>query len=390
MRSVIFPLIFLLLLTLVSASRDFYQILNIPRTSTPQQIKSAYRSLSKKWHPDKNPDNPDAHSKFVELAAAYEVLSDPEKKEVYDKYGEEGLNQQGGGGGGRGGPGGGDPFDMFAKFFGGSGHFGQHRHPQTPRGPTLETILAVPLRSLYTGSTIPLSLEKQQICTECLGTGARSAEDVVTCGQCRGSGRVIRKHQLAPGIVQQVQMGCDKCGGKGKEIKHVCTTCHGSKVVRGTTEFEVEIEPGMMKGHKIVFEGEADESPDWEAGDLVLIIEEQEPTTSSPSYPFRRRGQDLYTTVLLPLQDALLGSWTRTIDLFGQRTITLSRARGEVVQPGHVEVREGDGMPVCGKEGQWGRMYVEYVVVLPEGKVEAFLRELEVVFGKEKGEKDEL
>ncbi|PQE04623.1 chaperone dnaj protein [Rutstroemia sp. NJR-2017a BBW] len=237
-----------------------------------RDIKRAYRTLSKKYHPDKNPGDETAKQKFVEVAEAYEALSVPETRKIYDQYGHEGLKQrqQGGGGGGHH-----DPFDLFSRFFGGGGHFG-HQHGQR-RGPDMEVRVGIPLRDFYNGHSTEFQLEKQMICEECEGTGSADGQ-VDTCNACHGHGVQIKKHQLAPGIFQQVQVKCDHCDGQGKTIKHKCPVCSGSRVVRKVQTHQLVIERGAPKGKQVNYENEADESPDWVAGDLHVTLVEKEPS----------------------------------------------------------------------------------------------------------------
>jgi len=317
--------------------------------------------------------NTSASEKFVQIAEAYDALSTPEHRKIYDQYGPDGLAQhkQGRGSGG----GGHDPFDLFSRFFGGSGHFGQQSGQR--RGPDMEVHVSVPLRDFYTGHDHEFSIEKQQICEECEGCG--SADGAVdTCGQCGGRGVVVQKHMLAPGIFQQVQAHCDRCGGKGKTIKHRCKVCDGARVVKKTVTHTLVVEKGMPRGARVVYENEADESPDWEAGDLVVHIGEKEAVweegVRDDGTFFRRKGRDVYWKEVLSLREAWMGGWERVVTHLDGREVRLGRGRGEVVQPGMVEVREGEGMPVWMQEQEesrmgeeeWGRLFVEYVVVLPD------------------------
>ncbi|KAK9476499.1 hypothetical protein V1514DRAFT_336583 [Lipomyces japonicus] len=348
------------LLALVSAGEDYYNVLGIDRTATEKQIKTAYRQLSKKFHPDKNPGDKDAEAKFVQIAEAYEVLFDKEKREIYDKYGEEGLKQQQQGGGGPGGPGGHDPFDLFSRFFGGQGHFRGAR-----RGPNMEAQVTVTLQDIYRGRTIEFEVDVQAVCDGCGGTGSADGQRH-RCGGCQGRGMKVVRRQLAPGMYQTVQMPCDECGGQGSVIAHACKTCAGRKVVRETRRHEVSVQRGMPKGARVVFENEADESPDWEAGDLYVEIVEDEHDTAG-HLGFRRRGADTFRREVLTAAEAAHGGWQRQIEfLAGAGTnVTLARAVGIAVQPGEREVVRGKGMPVWQREGKYGDLVVEYVVVLP-------------------------
>lgn len=334
-----------------------------------------------------------AREKFVEIAEAYEVLSSSTTRKIYDQYGHEGVKQhrQGGAAGGGAAH---DPFDLFSRFFGGGGHFGHA--PGHRRGPDMEMRVSLPLRDFYNGREIRFMIEKQQICEACEGTGSAD-QQVSTCDKCHGRGMVIQKHMLAPGMFQQVQMGCDKCGGRGKTINKPCAVCHGQRVVRKEVETSATVEPGMAKGTRIVFENEADESPDWVAGDLVLILDEKEPELGGSDEErtdgtfFRRKGKHLFWKEVLSVREAWMGDWTRNITHLDGHVVQLGRTRGHVVQPLSVETVKGEGMPIW-SDGHiheqtepaedHGHLYVEYTVVLPDQMESGMEKEFYALFEK--------
>lgn len=306
------------------------------------------------------------------MAEAYEALSDAESRKIYDQYGHEGLKQrqQGGGGGHH------DPFDLFSRFFGGGGHFGHQ--PGQRRGPDMEVRVGVPLRDFYNGHSTEFQLEKQQICEECEGSGSADGE-VDTCKQCGGHGIQVKKHMLAPGIFQQVQVQCESCGGQGKIIKHKCPVCSGSKVVRKVSTYQLVIEKGAPKGQRIKYENDADESPDWVAGDLHVTLVEKDPSLEEDNEGkvdgsfFRRKGDDLYWTEVLSLREAWMGGWTRNLTHLDGHVVHLSKKRGQTIQPNQVERISGQGMPKWHEDGdsvyhqtQFGDLLIEYIVVLPD------------------------
>ncbi|KAF9310014.1 DnaJ- protein scj1 [Podila horticola] len=339
------------LATVALAGADYYKVLGLTRSASTKEIKKQYKVLSRKYHPDKNPGNKVAEEKFVEVAAAYEVLSDKDKKTVYDRYGEEGLKQQQGQGGGFH-----DPFDIFAQFFGGGA---RHQHGQHERrGPEMRMELEVTLEELYSGNSIEIEVSKQVICGHCGGSGAKSSDDVVTCSGCHGHGAKTVKHMLAPGMFQQFRQTCDECGGKGKMIRHKCPICSGTKVQRGSEQLTIVIEPGMADGATIVFDREADESPDLVPGDVIFDLR------TRPHSIFERRGDALYTYVTISLEQALLGFNLEIKHLDG-KVVTLTR--GAAVTPyGFVQTLKGQGMPIKGSRGDFGDLFVEYKVVFPE------------------------
>lgn len=325
--------------------------------------------MSKKYHPDKNPNDEGAHQKFVDIAEAYDVLIDPDMRQIYNTQGHEGVKkykQK------MSGPGAGmhDPFDLFSRFFGGGGHF----HSGQRKGPNMEFRIAIPLRDFYIGQTHEFLTEKQVICSKCSGSGSEDGERD-TCQKCHGQGMVLQKHMLAPGIFQQMQMQCDQCGGKGSTVKHKCKVCGGERVVRQNETFEVDVEKGMLKGTTVTFENEGDESPDWAAGDVIVHLqerdaelEEYEEVRTDGTF-FRRKEQNLFWREVLSLREAWMGDWTRNLTHMDGHIVQLSRQRGQVVQPGAVEVIPGEGMPIWRHEGDGpthGALHVEYVVVLPD------------------------
>merc|ERR1712000_549606 len=213
----------------LAKGRDFYKILGIQRDATDRQIKKAYRTLSKKWHPDKN-SSPEAKTKFADISAAYEALSDEEKRRIYDQEGEEGLSQEAQGRGGR---------------------------NQKQQFPALHIELPITLKDIYNGRTFRIMNKKTILCQKCRGTGSDNPDDVKKCTKCRGTGVVTTTRQIGPGFVQQMQSECPVCKGKGKIIKTKCTKCHGSKVEHGhEEELTVVVEQGMPDGEEIILEQE--------------------------------------------------------------------------------------------------------------------------------------
>lgn len=383
----------LLFLTIALATQqDFYKILQLDKSCNDRDLKRAYRTLSKKFHPDKSTGD---EKKFLEVAEAYEALSDPTTRKIYDQQGHEGLERhrkQGQGGGGHH-----DPFDLFSRFFGGGGG---GRQSGVRRGPDMEVQLRVPLRDFYTGREVEFSLEKQQICDHCTGSGSEDGK-VETCTKCSGRGIIVQKHMLAPGMFQQVQMHCDQCGGQGQQIKHRCKVCGGAKVVRKSVTLVADVEPGMSRDHRIVFEGEAEEHPDHVAGNLNVVVSELDPRLGGSAKSsllertdgtfFRRKGRDLYWREILSLREAWMGDWSRNLTHLDGHVVQLSRPRGQVVQPGQIDTVTGQGMPIwhdghvhehSDEIATHGNLHVEYQVVLPDQLDRAAEKEFWGVFEK--------
>lgn len=335
----------------VEAGKDYYEILGVSRDASPQKIKRAYRELSKKWHPDKNPGNQEASAKYTEIANAYEVLSDEQKRRTYDQYGEEGLKQ-----GGQGGVKFTNPFDLFSQFgFGGGGH--QHSHQAEQRkGPNVEIPLEVTLKDLYLGQEFKVAHKKQVLCPKCRGTGAKDPDDVHVCPDCKGSGTKVYTQQLGPGFMTQTQRTCDKCGGKGKIIKSTCPFCSGKKTSVDEDYFTVTVERGMPNGHAIVFEQESDEAPETTPGDVIFKIK------TAPHKRFERRGNDLHLKMNISLLEALVG-FSKNIKHLDDHDFVVKKE--EVTKPGEIIKIDGEGMPLHNYPTETGDLYVEIGIKMP-------------------------
>ncbi|KHJ31437.1 putative chaperone j-domain-containing protein [Erysiphe necator] len=382
-------IVLLCFLQIVTCEEDYYKLLGVTRDASIKEIKRAYRQLSKKYHPDKNPGDNEAKKKFAKVAEVYEALSDQEMRRIYDDYGHEGVKKQSQGGG-RGGYQ--DPMDLFSRFFGGRGPLGNQQGQR--RGPDLEVRIGVALKDFYNGHITEFKIEKQQICDECDGSGSADGK-VDICQACGGHGIQIKKHQLAPGIYQQIQVSCDVCRGRGKSIKNKCPVCNGNKVVRKVNTFPLIIEKGAPNGKVIHYENDADESPDYESGDLRVTLFEKEPSLEEDNELkvdgtfFRRKGDNLYWKEVLSLREAWLGSWTRNITHLDGHVVALGRPRGVVVQPGQVEHVTGQGMPKWHENGDsvyhstdYGDLIVEYTVILPDQMIKGMEKDFWALWEK--------
>jgi len=348
----------------VAAAKDLYATLKVGRGASKREIKRAYRKLSRTMHPDKNPDDPEAESKFMEVTRAYEVLTDDKLKAAYDRGGERGLEQaekQAGGGGGG--------FNPFAEMFGfgGGGNGGGEK-----RGPSVEIEFEVSLEELYSGTELEAQVAKQVICPSCDGSGAEDPDDVATCPVCKGRGVTITRHQMAPGFVQQMQTTCKKCGGKGKIVKSICSACGGAKVVPGSSIIDLYIEAGAPDGHRLEFPMEGDQAPDTVPGDIVFVLR------SAPHEFFARdpNGVDLHTRIAIPLIDALVGFEAEFEHLDGH-SYTVENAG--ITKPGQILRIEGEGMPHYEISDARGDLFVTVDVVMPKTlstKQKAALRDI--------------
>ena len=325
-------------------------MLGLTKSASSADIKKAYKELSRKYHPDKNGGD---DAKFVEISAAYEVLSDDQKRKTYDQFGEEGVNGQQHQQHHQQRRGGGNPFD----FFGGGGF--QHQQMRR-RGHNTETHVKVTLVQMYRGENLDLSVNLQGLCDKCDGTGSADKK-VETCSVCHGSGMRIVQVQLAPGMTQQIQTQCDRCQGKGHTIKTPCKKCRGTRVMRENRSYHLHIKPGSDKKFDHVFRGEADKVPDVESGDLIVHVSEDK----SGNMGYRRKGRNLFRTEVLSEREATSGGWKRRIpSLDGESFIELKRASGVPVSNREVEVLKKQGMPVLDKDDEYGNLFIKYVVIL--------------------------
>ncbi|KAG0297969.1 Type I HSP40 co-chaperone, partial [Linnemannia gamsii] len=259
-----------------------YEALEVDPGCSDSELKKAYRKLALKFHPDKTGGA--TSEKFQEISHAYDILSDAQKRQVYDQYGEAGLSGEGAGG--HGGMGGLSPEDLFSHFFGGGGG-GRGGRPSGPRrGKDVAHGLKVTLEDLYKGKTTKLALQKNVLCEKCDGKGGKEGA-VKTCATCHGQGYRVMLRQMGP-MMQQIQQPCGDCRGEGEIInpKDKCKFCNAKKVSQVRKVLEVHIDRGMKDGRKIVFNGEGDQAPGTIPGDVVIVLEQREHAR------FRRNGDD--------------------------------------------------------------------------------------------------
>ncbi|MGE8589539.1 MAG: molecular chaperone DnaJ, partial [Alcaligenes sp.] len=230
------------------AKRDLYEILGVAKNATQDELRKAYRKLAMKYHPDRNPDSKDAEEKFKEAKEAYEILSDEQKREAYDRYGHAGVDPNagmGGMGGGMGGAGFADAFgDIFGEIFGGGRRGGGG--PQVYRGADLRYSLDISLEQAASGFDTEIRVPSWENCDTCSGTGAKPGTSAQTCRTCHGSGAV----RMQQGIFS-MQQTCPTCHGSGKEIPDPCHVCHGEGKVKKTKTLQVKIPAGIDDGMRI-------------------------------------------------------------------------------------------------------------------------------------------
>jgi len=335
--------------TLILAGRDFYKILGVKKSSTTKEIKSAYRKLAKQLHPDKNVDDPEAESKFQDLGAAYEALSDKEKRSKYDRGGEDALKDEGQGGGGF------DPFGGFSDFFGGGFGGGQQRQRGKPQGDHVTMKLDVTLEEVYNGEFIEIVRYKPV---------AKEAAGKRKCN-CREEMQTV---QIGPGRYQMIP-------------KKVCEECANVNLVLEERELETEVEQGIPDGFdEAKFHGEGEPEIDGDPGDLQIIYKIVKHDT------YERRGNDLYANMTIGLPDAMTGFRSEITQLDGRKLVI---KRDEVTWPGMKLRIKGEGMPDYRDNTRVGNLVLTFDVQFPRGKfsqtseMNDMINELKASGGKE-------
>lgn len=307
--------------------------------------------MAKEFHPDKNPE---AGDKFKEISFAYEVLSDKEKRALYDRHGIKGL-QEGGG------------FDddmfgsLFGRFFPGFGFGGPGRSRGPPKCENTVLSVKVTLEDIYNGGkTVPVTYNRINICDKCDGKGGKAGA-AVKCRNCSGTGIKVTIQPIGPNIARQVQTRCPECQGNGESFsdKDRCGPCGGQKTIESEKTIEVEIDKGMKHNHRIVMHGEGSQLPDTEKGDLVVVVYQK------PHETFTRQDDDLYMTAKISLTEALCG-FKLVVRHLDDRELVISHPSGKVVKTGDIKCVKNEGMPQHKNPFEHGNLYVKFEVAFPE------------------------
>jgi DnaJ family protein A protein 2 len=342
---------------------DLYELLGVDRKASQADIKKAYRKLALQHHPDKVPEDQKAESevKFKAVTQAYEILRDEEKRELYDAHGMAAFDPS------RGMPGGAgvDMNDILASMFGmhmGGGMPGGPGGRRGPRrSPDEEQPYKVTLEELYKGKTVKFAAEKQVICGQCKGSGAKDKVKPNKCDRCKGMGLTEAYRQIAPGLARKETIPCDHCQGSGMYYKEKdrCKKCKGKRTVKEHKALELYIPRGSMQGERIVLEGEADQMPDMTPGDLIFHLIEE------PHDHFTRIGNDLSADITITLAEALSGFSRVVIKHLDGRGIHIDHPRGKILSPNEVLKVAGEGMPL--KRGdEKGDLFLVVKVEFPE------------------------
>ena len=342
----------------MATTRCYYEVLSVERTATDTEIKSSYRRLAMKFHPDRNPDNPEAEEKFKEAAQAYEVLSDSDRRGRYDQFGHEGL---------RGNPGHDfntmnvdDIFSMFNDIFGGGGGGGRQRQRGPVRGFDLETQIEIELVDVLEGTMREVEFRRLDICDLCTGSGSKPGTEPIGCPTCQGTGKVQR---AGLGGMFQMVTACPNCKGRGTIVVDKCNDCKGQGRISVRRKLEVNVPAGIRDGQVIRIQGEGEpprpeEQPDGTGlkGDLHVVV--RIPLDED----FQRDGDDLVTVVPIAFAQAALGSVIKVPVLGGEET-DLEIPAG--TQHGDIHRIDGMGLPRLQRETR-GDLVIVLQLVVPK------------------------
>ncbi len=351
------------------AKRDYYEVLEVAKNATADEIKKAYRKKAIQYHPDKNPGNKEAEEKFKEAAEAYGVLSDPDKRAKYDQFGFDGLSGAGGFGGGGFGQGMSmdDIFSMFGDIFGGGGFGGfsgfggfggSARSSRTGerkfKGSDVRIKVSLTLEEINTGVTKKFKVKKQIKCQHCGGTGSNSSE-TQTCPDCHGTGTVTRTQNSIFGMMQ-TQSVCPRCNGEGRIIKDKCHFCNGEGTEYGEEIVEVNIPAGVADGMQLAVNGKGNAGRhNGYPGDLLILIEEQR------HKELIRDENDLIYNLLLSVPEAVLGGTVQIPTLDGAVKVKIEPG----TQPGKVLRLRDKGLPIL-NSNRHGDLLVNISIYIPE------------------------
>jgi len=341
------------------AKRDYYEILDIPKNASQEEIKKAYRKQALKYHPDKNQGNKQAEDKFKEAAEAYEVLRDSEKRARYDQFGHAGVGGASGGG-----------FnmtieDIFSQFgdifsdfgFGGFGNFGGGRRSarRINRGTNLRVKVKLDLEEIANGVQKKIRVSKYVTCDVCGGTGARDRNSYLTCSTCGGTGHVTRVTQTILGHMQTTQI-CPSCDGEGKSISQKCANCHGEGIIKANEVISIKIPAGVAEGMQMTVAGKGNAARRGGiSGDLLVVIEEE-------NHPdLIRDGNDLLYNLYVSITQAALGAYVEIPTISGRVKIKIDPG----TQPGKILRLKGKGLPEVNSYGR-GDILVSINVWIPK------------------------
>ena len=350
---------------MADSKRDYYEILGISKSADEGEIKKAYRTLAKKYHPDMNPNDKSAEKKFKEVNEAYEILSDPEKKSRYDAYGHAGIDpniNMGGGGFGGGGFdfGGIGVDDILNSFFGGfssSSYSSSDRRNAQQRGDDIHQRIIISFEEAVFGCVKEINYTRIETCEECSGSGASKGSSVETCSACSGTGTVKTQRRTPLGIMQSTKT-CDECHGSGKIIKSPCGTCKGIGRVRKSSKKEVVVPAGIDDGQKVAVRNQGNAGINGGmAGDLIITVGVR------PHAVFEREGYNIFCEIPITFVEAALGAEIEVPTLEGSEKYNIP----EGTQTSSVFTLKNRGVQNINNAKNRGDLYFKVTVEIPTG-----------------------
>jgi DnaJ-class molecular chaperone len=351
---------------------EFYDLLNVKYDASEDEIKKAYLKVAQKEHPDKCTDrSPEgiqkATEKFQLINYAKKILTDSNKRAIYDRHGKKGLEEGGNGGGGGEGM---NPFDIFQQMAGGMGGFGgfhQHMTNQNMKPPPTKHRLNVSLADLYNGKEFTFSVNQLVRCQTCKGVGAVNPDAIKRCSGCNGKGQTVRLLQVGPGMMQQIVQPCQNCQGKGKHIPNksdLCSSCKGERVKRVDKQHTVYVKPGMNYGMGFHLVNKGDEHPETDQiGDLDVVLTEI--SGYNPS-ELKRNNDNLEMKVELSLLEALCGFKLVICQLDKRKLIINHEKTDYIIQSGQVMKIKGEGMPCINNPMEKGDLIIHFNIIMPK------------------------
>jgi molecular chaperone DnaJ len=337
----------------VPDKRDYYEVLGVPRGATDEELKKAYRKLAKQYHPDLNPGDKAAEAKFKEANEAYAVLSDAEKRRVYDQYGHAGVDGQGFGGGG------GAGFDInlediFGSFFGGFGG-GSRKRGGPQRGSNLKYRMNLDFMEAAFGVDRQITINKEDFCDTCHGSGARDGTTAERCATCQGSGQVNQRQQTLFGMVMTSQP-CPACNGRGTVIKDPCPACGGRGRHQKSKTIRIQVPAGINEGEMLTVRGEGEPgSQGGPFGDLYVEVHIR------PHPLFQRDGANTYCEIPVTFTQAALGADLEIPTIDGPYNFRLK----EGTQPGETFTIRGKGIPYVNRANMRGDHLFKVILEVP-------------------------
>ncbi|MFI3241586.1 MAG: molecular chaperone DnaJ [Alphaproteobacteria bacterium] len=360
-------------------TKCFYELLEVEKTADETQLKKSYRKLAMQYHPDRNPNNPEAEAKFKEISVAYEILSNPDKRAAYDRYGHAAFENGGGGQGGFGGFEGFDFSDMFgdifSDFFGG-GASRSRRNPNAPqKGQDMQMSIEISLEEAFWGLNKEIKIPTKVKCDDCDGTGSADGSQPQTCPQCNGRGKVVS----SAGGFFMMETVCPRCKGKGHIIVNKCKTCNGTGLKTEEKKIEVKIPAGVdnQVNLRITGAGEAGKNGG-PSGDLYVVVFVKEHEI------YQREQENLYIKLPISMTTAALGN---KIEIKGIDDEAISFEVEAGTQNGDVQKIKGKGMSSL-RSSKRGDLYVEFFVQTPKGlnsKQKQLLKEFKALEKEDKG-----